>query len=99
LNRRHHAFTQRWRSFIPPSGRFIACQWWRGAGLHKIHTSQAFQPPHFKEFMMQQRLIHRAFSFALAAIVTLGTLGGIDQLWQPAAAAPQWAQQSQNDRA
>jgi len=48
---------------------------------------------------MTQRLIHRAFSFALAAMLTLGTLGGIDQLSKPNEAAPQWAQQSQNDRA
>lgn len=48
---------------------------------------------------MSQRLTHRIYSFALAAVVTLGTLGGIDQLWQPADVSPQWAQHSQSDRA
>jgi hypothetical protein len=42
--------------------------------------------------MILHRLIARAVSFGLAVIVTLGMLGGIDQLAQPEAGAPQWAQ-------
>jgi len=41
---------------------------------------------------MTHPLIARAVSFGLAVIVTLGMLGGIDQLAQPDAGAPQWAQ-------
>lgn len=48
---------------------------------------------------MSRRLTHRMFAFSLATMVTLGTLGGIDQLWQPAEPATQWAQQSPSDRA
>ena len=40
---------------------------------------------------MLQRLIARTVSFVLAAVLTLGILGGIDQLAQPDATAPQWA--------
>ena len=48
---------------------------------------------------MFQRILHRAFSFTLAVVVTAGMLGGIDQLFQPADAAPQWAQQAGSTRA
>lgn len=42
---------------------------------------------------MTQRLIARTVSLCLSALLTLGMLGGIDQLAQPHdAAAPQWAQ-------
>jgi len=41
---------------------------------------------------MKTRLSARVLSLALAAVVTLGMLGGIDHLAQPDAAAPQWAQ-------
>jgi len=43
---------------------------------------------------MIHRLIARAVSFGLAVVVTLGMLGGIDQLAQPDTGAPQWAQSS-----
>ena len=49
-------------------------------------------PPPFQKPTMNHRLIARAVSFGLAVIVTLGMLGGIDQLAQPDAGAPQWAQ-------
>lgn len=48
---------------------------------------------------MFQRILHRAFSFTLAAVLTAGMLGGIDQIFQPQEAAPQWAQQSGSPRA
>jgi hypothetical protein len=48
---------------------------------------------------MFQRILHRAFSFTLAAVLTAGMMGGIDQLAQPAEAAPQWAQQAHSPRA
>lgn len=48
---------------------------------------------------MFQRTLHRAFSLALAAVLTAGMLGGIDQIFQPEDAAPQWAQQSVSPRA
>ena len=42
-----------------------------------------------------QRLIQRAAAFSLAAVLTLGMLGGIDQLSQPGdGQAAQWAQQA-----
>lgn len=47
---------------------------------------------------MFKSLIHRSFSIALAAFLTAGMLGGINQLSQPGEAAPgnpdatQWAQ-------
>ncbi len=42
---------------------------------------------------MTQRLIARTVSMSLSALITLGMLGGIDHLAQPAdAAGPQWAQ-------
>jgi hypothetical protein len=41
---------------------------------------------------MIHRLIARAVSVGLAAIVTLGMLGGIDRLAQPDEGAPQWVQ-------
>ncbi len=45
--------------------------------------------------MTTPRWLHRAVSFAFAAIVTLGVLGGIDGLSQPPADhVPQWAQQA-----
>jgi hypothetical protein len=54
--------------------------------------------PRSKEPIMSttrfDHLLHRAFSFCLAATVTLAMLGGIDQLSQPEAQSPQWAQQS-----
>jgi len=44
--------------------------------------------------MQVTRLVARAFSVALAAVVTVGMLGGIDALSQPDAhAAAQWAVQ------
>jgi hypothetical protein len=44
--------------------------------------------------MQTSRLVSRAFSVALAAVLTLGMLGGIDTLSQPGGAdAAQWAQQ------
>lgn len=48
---------------------------------------------------MFQRILHRAFSFTLAAVLTAGMLGGIDTLSQPEDAAPQWAQQAATPRA
>lgn len=50
---------------------------------------------------MFQRPFYRAFSFALAALLTVGILSGIDQLSQPGVAAgtPQWAQQTGSARA
>lgn len=36
---------------------------------------------------MQRNLFHRAFSFCLAAVLTVAVLGGIDGLAQPGAAA------------
>lgn len=48
---------------------------------------------------MFERLAHRAFSFALAALLTAGMLGGVDQIFQPEQAAPQWAQQANSPRA
>lgn len=41
---------------------------------------------------MTHRLIARAVSLGLAVVVTLGMLGGIDQLARPGDEAPQWAQ-------
>lgn len=41
---------------------------------------------------MIHRLFARTLSIGLAAVVTLGMLGGIDRLSQPDASAPQWAQ-------
>ena len=43
---------------------------------------------------MQRRLFERAFSFCLAAAVTVTVLGGIEQLATPGAAPAQWAQSS-----
>lgn len=48
---------------------------------------------------MTHRLIHRAFSFALAAVLTLGMLGGIDTLSSLDDASPQWAQQTSSTQA
>jgi hypothetical protein len=48
---------------------------------------------------MFQRILHRAFSFTLAAVLTAGMLGGIDTLAQPEEGAPQWAQQTGSPRA
>lgn len=50
---------------------------------------------------MFQRITYRAFSIALAAVLTVGMLGGIDQLSQggDAVGAPQWAQQTVSTRA
>jgi hypothetical protein len=43
---------------------------------------------------LASRALSRAFSFTLAAVLTLGMLGGIDSLSQPDQhAAAQWAQQ------
>jgi hypothetical protein len=42
--------------------------------------------------MQASRLVARAFSIALAAVITVGMLGGIDALSQPDAHAAQWAQ-------
>lgn len=39
-----------------------------------------------------ERVIARAVSVCCAALITLGMLGGIDQLSQPVAADAQWAQ-------
>lgn len=47
--------------------------------------------------MQTSRLIARAFSIALAAVLTVGMLGGIDALSQPEVHAEQWAQHA--DRA
>ncbi len=41
---------------------------------------------------MSRHLFQRAFSFFLAATVTLGMLGGIERLSVPDEAAAQWAQ-------
>ncbi len=44
---------------------------------------------------MQRNVFHRAFSFCLAAVMTMAVLGAVDHLAQPdvqAAQAPQWAQ-------
>jgi hypothetical protein len=41
---------------------------------------------------MQRNVFHRAVSLCLAAVMTLAVLGGIDQLAQPDAVAPQMAQ-------
>jgi hypothetical protein len=38
------------------------------------------------------RILARAFSVALAAVLTVGMLGGIDALSQPDAQMAQWAQ-------
>ncbi len=44
---------------------------------------------------MFSKLIQRCVSIALAAVLTLGMLGGIDSLSQPAdSGAAQWAQQA-----
>ncbi len=48
---------------------------------------------------MFQRILHRAFSFALAAVVTAGMLGGIDGIFQPDEGSPQWAQTAGDQRA
>jgi hypothetical protein len=46
------------------------------------------------------RAFSRAFSVAMAAVITLGMLGGIDALSQPdLQAAMQWAQQAASSRA
>lgn len=44
--------------------------------------------------MQTSRFIARAFSVALAAVLTVGMLGGIDALSQPEAQSAQWAQQA-----
>lgn len=46
---------------------------------------------------MLQRLVSRALSFALAAVLTAGLLGGVDHLVQPddAASGGAWAQLQQ----
>ena len=41
---------------------------------------------------MPPRLAIRLLSLVLSATLTLAMLGGIDHLWQPDAAVPQWAQ-------
>lgn len=43
------------------------------------------------ESTMIHRLFARTLSIGLAAVVTLGMLGGIDRLSQPDASSPQWA--------
>ncbi len=43
---------------------------------------------------MFKRLLERALSLGLAALLTLAMLGGIDQLAQPDESAPQWAVRS-----
>lgn len=43
---------------------------------------------------MFKRLLERALSLGLAALITLAMLGGIDQLAQPDESAPQWAAKS-----
>ncbi len=48
---------------------------------------------------MFQRLSQRLLSFALAFVVTVGMLGGIDDLAQPEEAAPQWAERASQTRA
>ncbi|MDE2613619.1 MAG: hypothetical protein KGL78_09280 [Burkholderiales bacterium] len=40
---------------------------------------------------MKTRPLHRAFALALAALVTLATLGGIDELASLPSASSQWA--------
>ncbi len=39
---------------------------------------------------MKSRTVHQAVSLALSLLVTVATLGGIDQLAQPDAPLPQW---------
>jgi hypothetical protein len=39
-----------------------------------------------------QALLHRTLSLFLAFVLTVGVFGSIDQLAQPDAGAPQWAQ-------
>jgi hypothetical protein len=45
------------------------------------------------------RILARAFSVALAAVLTVGMLGGIDALSQPGLQMAQWAQSSDTPRA
>ena len=48
---------------------------------------------------MFQRYFHRSLSLGLAAVLTVGMLGGIDTLSQLDDAAPIWAQQTSPSRA
>ena len=59
--------------------------------MTKIHPSQP--TPQRKPTMSNNRT-HRLYSFAIAALLTLATLGGIDSLAQnPQSASSQMAQQ------
>jgi hypothetical protein len=49
--------------------------------------------------MQASRLLARAFSVALAAVLTVGMLGGIDALSQPGSQMAQWAQSDDTLRA
>lgn len=48
---------------------------------------------------MKSRIVHQAVSLALSLLVTVTTLGGIDQLAQPEAAQPQWVPLAQGGQA
>jgi hypothetical protein len=64
-----------------------------------IADSSSIAASHPTESTMFQRILHRAFSFALAAVVTAGMLGGIDGIFQPDEGSPQWAQTAGDQRA
>jgi hypothetical protein len=67
--------------FIAQRRRFVACRSRRGVPLPKVHSIEPRNTP--QEPTMTNRtdtLIQRATAFALAAVITLATLGGIDSL-------------------
>jgi hypothetical protein len=67
---------------------------------HPMTLWSSSPPPHQEPVMHTSRLLSRAFSVAMAAVITLGMLGGIDALSQPdLQAALQWAQQAAAARA
>lgn len=69
--------------------RFTARRW-RGTGGATTVTSPLSYTA--QESAMSRHFFQRAFSFFLAATVTLGLLGGIERLSMPDEAAAQWAQ-------
>jgi hypothetical protein len=63
--------------FNPPARRFVAQHWRSGLGVLIIHLPNRINPP--KEPTMN-RITTRFFSVSLAALMTLATLGGINQI-------------------
>jgi hypothetical protein len=74
--------------------RFVAAHCAKAAGMTKIHPFLQHNTPEPTMFIDSAKTItQRLFSFSLAAVLTLGMLGGIDQLSAPAASPAGWAGQ------